>query len=139
MESIITFSSIIIGFYTAMYGVMITLKDSDVMKEFRSRELTGLLKFQLYDSLVASFFILILSILLQIGINYTNNITNIIFCLWIAVLGYFIATSFRSIALLLKIMFNSENQNKVQSSEEKDEEFKQRIDRIKETHDNDGL
>ncbi|MCS8570681.1 hypothetical protein EFD96_03760 [Pediococcus pentosaceus] len=112
LESIITFASIIIGFYTAMYGVLLTLKDSDIMISFRENKLMGILKFQLYDSLIASFMILILSILLQVLVKYPGEFTSIATNVWTFVSGYFISTSFRAILLLLRIMFNSDDQSK---------------------------
>lgn len=112
LDSIITFSSIIIGFYTAMYGVLLTLNNSDIFKKFREVEIESLFKKQLYESLITSFVILILSIALQILVNYDSLITNIFFCLWSFFLGYFLSTSFRSISLLLNIMFKNTEKTK---------------------------
>ncbi|MGM0181513.1 hypothetical protein IGK74_000410 [Enterococcus sp. AZ150] len=107
LESIINFSSIIIGFYTAMYGIMISLLDSDLFKIFRKNKVETYLKFQLYDSLIISFIVLILSIIMQVLVQQPkSNITNIFFNIWILLIGYFIGTSFRSISLFLKMIFN---------------------------------
>lgn len=134
LESVITFSSIIIGFYTAMYGVLLTLKDSDIMTAFRENKLTGILKFQLYDSLIASFLILILSILLQVLVKYPGEFASRTMCFWTFTVGYFMTTSFRAITLLLRIMFNSEDQSKGYLAEDEpstDKERKARYDRLK--------
>lgn len=115
LESVITFSSIIIGFYTAMYGILIGIMNSDIFKVFKNNGIQGIFKYQLYDSLITSFIILFLSIAMQILINYPNienkiwiefNLTQIVFYVWIFILGYFIGTSFRAISLLLRLMFN---------------------------------
>lgn len=119
LESIINFSSIIIGFYTAMYGVMIGLMDSDIFKIFRKNNVEGYFKYQLYDSLVSSFAILLLSIVMQVVIQQPKTgFTSVLFNLWIIILGYFIGTSFRSITLLLKLMFHHST-NDEQSEEDK--------------------
>lgn len=134
LESMITFSSIIIGFYTAMYGVLITLKDSDVMKTFRSKRLTGILRYQLYDSLIISFLVLVLSVALQVLINYPSNLTGSLTNIWFFIIGYFVATSFRAISLLLNIMFHNEKAiDPKQEIYESNEEKKARYTRLKPT------
>lgn len=106
LESIINFSAIIIGFYTAMYGVLLTLKNSDIFQNFKFHNAEKIVKFQLYESLISSFLILILSIALQILINYINPFTNFICAIWLGTLFIFVVSTFRAISLLLKIMFN---------------------------------
>jgi hypothetical protein len=125
LESVITFSSIIIGFYTAMYGILISIMDSDIFKIFKNNGVEGIFKFQLYDSLITSFIVLFLSIAMQVLKNYPNieivfwvkiNLTTVFFYIWIFVLGYFIGTSFRSISLLLKLMFKHNVETKSNSN-----------------------
>lgn len=126
LESIINFSSIIIGFYTAMYGIMIGLFDSDLFKIFRKNKVQNYFKYQLYDSLVVSFLILLLSIAMQVLMNITDissiRYVTLIFKMWTFILGYFVGTSFRSITLLLKIMFHHNKPNKMNKKEERKKE-----------------
>ncbi|MDB1689845.1 hypothetical protein [Enterococcus casseliflavus] len=135
LGSIINFSSIIIGFYTAMYGIMISLLDSDIFHIFRKNRVEGFLKFQLYDSLIASFAILLLSIIMQVLIKQklSNNaeikIVTIFFSTWNLVLGYFVATSFRSISILLKMMFKNNKEN--YSSDDEKKQRQKQIDEMK--------
>lgn len=135
LGSIINFSSIIIGFYTAMYGIMISLLDSDIFHIFRKNRVEGFLKFQLYDSLVASFAILLLSILMQVLIKQSfpngkgENIVIFLFNIWNLILGYFIGTSFRSISLLLKMMFKNKKDSNV--SDDDKERRKKQIEEMK--------
>lgn len=132
LDSVINFSSIIIGFYTAMYGVMISLLETDIFKIFRKNKVEKYFKFQLYDSLVTSFAILILSIIMQVLIKQdVNKITIFFFNIWLLILGYFVGTSFRSISLLLKLMFNNtsrKDNDKVDMDKKKEtlEELKKR-------------
>lgn len=131
--SIINFSSIIIGFYSAMYGILLTLKDSDIMRKFKENDLESHLKWQLYESLIFSFLILITSIALQVIINYDNIYRKIFFYFWAFVLGYFTLVSFGTISLLVKIMFNN-TQKKMEStkdeiSEEKRNEMIKKMER----------
>lgn len=113
LESVINFSAIIIGFYSAMYGVLLTLKNSDVFTKFEFYGAENTVKFQLYESLICSFFVLVSSILMQVLENYINIFTNIVSSLWIGAILILIFSTFRSISLLLKIMFNHTEKNKV--------------------------
>lgn len=111
LESVITFSSIVIGFYTAMYGILIAMKNTTLMKEIRRQNLNGIFKFQLYDSLLISFIVLVLSIVMQIVRNYNGSINNLFFNIWFAIIGYFVGSTYRAISLLLKIIFANSNES----------------------------
>ena len=131
LNSIITFSSIIIGFYTAMYGVLISLNNTDIFKKFLNNKIDGTLKKQLYESLIISFLILIVSIALQVLMNYQGVITELTFFSWSFLLGYFLSTSFRAISLLLRIMFNHNEKTRESTkdniSEKTREEIKEKL------------
>lgn len=106
LNSIITFTSIVIGFYTAMYGVLITLENSDFFKRLRSNKADSVFKGQLYLSLGTAFITLILSIYLQGVSKYPFNLRHFFFLLWIFLIGFLFMTSFQSISLLLRVVFN---------------------------------
>lgn len=106
LNSIITFTSIVIGFYTAMYGVLITLENSDFFKRLRSNKADSVFKWQLYLSLVTAFITLILSIYLQGVSEYPFKLRHFVFLLWIFLVGFLFMTSFLSISLLLRVVFN---------------------------------
>ncbi|EUJ64839.1 hypothetical protein [Listeria fleischmannii] len=112
LESIINFSAIIIGFYSAMYGVLLTLKNSDIFKKFKFYGAEKIVKFQLYESLICSFFVLVSSIGMQILDNYINSFTNVICSIWLGAILVLMVSTFRSISLLLKIMFNHDEEDK---------------------------
>lgn len=111
LESVITFSSIVIGFYTAMYGILITMKNTTLMKEIRQHNLNGIFKLQLYDSLLISFIVLLFSIVMQIVKNYNSSASGFFFDIWFAIIGYFVGSTYRAISLLLKIIFADDNKN----------------------------
>ncbi|MBC1934877.1 hypothetical protein HCA69_00775 [Listeria grandensis] len=128
LTSIISFSAIIIGFYTAMYGILLTLKNSDILQRFKFYKIEGIFKFQLYESLVFAFLILIASITMQVARNYATLFSEICFSLWVAFLIVFSISTFRSLSLLLRIMFNDSKVPKETkgsiSEEEKDHKLK---------------
>lgn len=129
LESVITFSSIVIGFYTAMYGILIAMKNITLMKEIRQQNLNGIFKFQLYDSLLISFVVLVLSIVMQIVRNYDGSINNLFFNVWFAIIGYFVGSTYRAISLLLKIIFADDNKN-VEVQKKTPLEKKKQLERI---------
>lgn len=131
LESIINFSSIIIGFYTAMYGILVTIKDKQIFKEISNFNLEGLFKYQLYESLISTFIILILSISLQIFVNYHIWFTHLLFNIWCFILIVFLVSAVRTIHLLIKIMFNHEDKkNDYHLSDKLTSEQMERIKRI---------
>ncbi|WP_270370610.1 hypothetical protein [Aerococcus urinaeequi] len=132
LESVITFSSIIIGFYTAMYGVLISLKDSDIFKAFDEFDLKSLFTFQLYESVIISFLVLSVSIIMQISIHYENKLSFIIFYIWLfTTLSFFIST-IRTVNLLLKILLHHNHDAKLfKASEELTKDQFEKIEQLK--------
>lgn len=127
LNSIITFSSIVVGFYTAMYGILLTLEHSDFLKRLDQQDLDWILKFQLYDSLLTSFVIFTTSVVLQ-GIRlYKFSWSEIVFSFWSFVLGYFLATSFRAISILLRILFNHSQKKRIASDDKLDANSLKRV------------
>lgn len=129
LESVITFTSIVIGFYTAMYGILITMKNTTLMKEIRQHNLNGIFKFQLYDSLLISFIVLVFSIVMQIVRNYNGSTNNLFFDIWFAIIGYFVGSTYRAISLLLKIIFADNNEN-VKTQKKSPLEKQKQLERI---------
>jgi len=109
LESIITFSSIIIGFYTAMYGVIITFIQSDkknVFDRMSDYQLEDTFKFQLYFSLLTSFFALILSIIMQSElINITSMAGNLVFYVWLFSTFMLFIVSGITMSFLIRLIF----------------------------------
>ena len=127
LTSVITFTSIVIAFYTSMYGILITIKDSKIMREIKKHHVNGIFKYQLYESLFFSFLILILSIILQISINYSGKTEKWLFYIWMFSIGYFIGSTYRIISLLLRIIFVDDSKKnsgyKEKSNEQRREQY----------------
>lgn len=109
LESIITFSSIIIGFYTAMYGVIITFIQSDkknVFDRMSDYQLEDTFKFQLYFSLLTSFIALILSIIMQSElINLNSAVGTLLFYLWLFSTFMLFIVSGITMSFLIRLIF----------------------------------
>ena len=116
LGSIIQFSSIVIGFYSALYGILVTFRGGKTFSKIREENLKDEFKYQLSFSLYWSFVSLIFSIFMQGFKHY--NVTNIvvngselswdfsryIFIFWTFFIGVLFGTSFLTIQLLLKII-----------------------------------
>ena len=112
LDSMINFTSIIIGFYSAFYGILITIKDTSFMKNIRGSAIEKKLKYQLFISLLSAFTTLILSMMIQI-FQYKETFASIlIFYIWTFFSGLFMALSLQTIILSLEIVFESEPKKK---------------------------
>lgn len=109
LESIITFSSIIIGFYTAMYGVIITFIQSDkknIFDRMSDYQLEDTFKFQLYFSLLTSVIALILSIIMQSElINLNSAEGTLLFYLWLFSTFMLFIVSGITMSFLIRLIF----------------------------------
>ncbi|MEI5991429.1 hypothetical protein A5881_002964 [Enterococcus termitis] len=112
LGSMINFASIIIGFYSAFYGILITIKDTEFMRNIRGSKIEKRLKYQLFISLFSAFLVLIFSMLMQILQFKEGVISNIGFYVWVFISGLFISMSFQTIILSLEIVFESEPNKK---------------------------
>lgn len=114
LESIIQFSGLIIGFYTAMYGLVLVSGNSQLFIKFRENGVENIFKNNLIQSLTISFISYTVSVIMQGLMYYTNTIklcsvdfkiSNLGYYIWIFVVGVFLGMSYRTIRLLLKMLF----------------------------------
>lgn len=108
LESMIGFTSMIIGFYSAFFGLLIAIKDTTAMKKIRGTKVEQNLKYLLYMAVFTAFMTLILSMALQI-LQYSNyGITQFIFWIWFFMVGLFGTFSFQTVVLSLELVFNND-------------------------------
>lgn len=130
LNSSISVSSILIGFYAAMYSILLSKDRSKMMERILTEE-KNLFSYQLYSSLASTFIFMLLSMLMQIFINYpTGCISYIISRCWLLFLGHFIGSSYRTISLLLKVMMSDINNMSISTEGETEEERQKRVDSI---------
>lgn len=108
LESIVNFLSIVIGFYSAFYGMIISMTKTRFLEELKKSEYKEALPNLLIMALLTSFLALILTILLQILINYENNYILYLYYLWGFLVGSFITYSFRTALLSIAMIFGSD-------------------------------
>ena len=139
LTSIITFVSIIIAFYTSMYGILITIKNSRIMRMIRQNKVEKLFKYQLYESLFLSFIVLVLSIIMQISMNYEGDGEKILFYVWLFLIVYFAFCTYRIIKLLLKIVFINDAQERASKDQKSEVEKRQQLQHINELNKNSDI
>ncbi|GFH40214.1 hypothetical protein Hs20B_06120 [Lactococcus insecticola] len=144
LESIIQFSGLVIGFYTAMYG-LVFIADSKLLKTFRDNDLDKIFQSNLIQSLSFSFMAYVVSLIMQ-ALRFNSSIVlrlnslhffvkwnELGFWIWIFVVGVFVGMSYRTIRLLLKMLFYTENKAKrlpSTSDFENDQEKSERLSKI---------
>ncbi|MFC4770961.1 hypothetical protein [Enterococcus hermanniensis] len=113
LESVITFTSIIIGVLVALFGVVVTLADKDIMiKLQRNRGDKIIFKYSL-ETLITNFILLIISIIMQSVLEFSPTLKYVDYCVytWVFFLIFSIASSIRTIYYLLLISFNQDDKS----------------------------
>lgn len=104
LESVVGFVSIIIGFYSAFYGMIISMSKSTFINNMRKSKYKNDLPNILIVSLISAFITLILTISLQVLVNYPSIVAKIIYYIWIIMTTisfvYALQTSILSIAII---------------------------------------
>ena len=108
LNSFISFVSIVIGFYSAFYGMIISVNKSNFFVSLQKSKYKDVLPNQLYYSLIFAFLALVLTITLQILMNYAFWLSYVIYFAWSFVIGVFMTYAFLTSILSIAIIFYSE-------------------------------
>ncbi|AST83375.1 hypothetical protein [Latilactobacillus sakei] len=109
-ESINGFVSIVIGFYSAFYGMIISMNKASFFVTLRKSKMKKTLPRILLYALLSAFATLILTMSLQILVNYPNYFTDIIYFVWVLVVGVFLTYALQTSVLSLAIVFFGEDE-----------------------------
>lgn len=132
LVSVITFGSIVTGFLGALLGILMSIRNSDIVKEIFNSHEKSTLKFYFYETFTLGFMLIILTSSMQILIGYEFAFTYYIYYLWIVISFAFIPSTYRIVNILLEIFFKSNNSKNRPSSNVIDdrqerEELKKRL------------
>lgn len=112
LDTIITFSSIVTGFLAALLGILVSIKDSYIVKAiFESRE-KGILKYYFYETFTIGFILVITSGIMHVLIGYDFKFTLLIFYLWTFLTFWFFPSTYRIVSILLSVLFKANNKPK---------------------------
>lgn len=114
LNSIITFTSIIIGVLIALFSLIVSISDSDIMQELKALKGDRTLFKYCLETLISNFLLLVESIFMQVLIEYFSNSDYVIFFnifiyVWISSIFFVFSSSARTIYYLLMISFNQKN------------------------------
>lgn len=132
LESVINFTSIIIGILLALFGVVVTLSDKDVMKKLQqNRGDKTIFKYSI-ETMITNFIVLVLSIISQSLLDFSPKLPwiDIYFYFWLFFVLYSLTSSIRTIYYLLLISFNQDDHSLRPSSSlkmESDDRIKFRL------------
>lgn len=108
LESIVNFLSIVIGFYSAFYGMIISMQKTKFMRTLAESEYKNELPKLLIWSLVSAFLCLIITISMQILVNYKFTFIYYIYLFWCFIVGVFITYAFQTSLLSIVMIFESD-------------------------------
>lgn len=114
LNSIITFTSIIIGVLVALFSLIVSISDSDIMQELKSLKGDRTLFKYCLETLISNFVLLFESIIMQVIIGYFSNpnylmLFTLFIYIWISSVIFVFSSSGRTIYYLLMISFNQKN------------------------------
>lgn len=112
LASMATFSSITIGFFSAFYGLVITMQKTRFMAELANSEQRNDLPKLLVCALSSAFLCLILTMIMQSLIEYELPITTVLFYTWFFLVGLFATYVFQIAMLSISIIFEGDPQPK---------------------------
>ncbi|MDE1506718.1 hypothetical protein [Ligilactobacillus salivarius] len=108
LESIVNFLSIVIGFYSAFYGMIISMQKTKFMRTLAESEYKNELPKLLIWSLISAFLCLIITISMQILVNYKFTFIYYIYFFWCFIVGVFITYAFQTSLLSIVMIFESD-------------------------------
>lgn len=120
LDASITFSSIIIGFLSALLGIIFSIKNTEIIDSILNYDYTRETFVEYFKkSIISGFFTIMLSSVLFLDelipnikiekINYEIMLLKYLFILWCAVLTYFILSSYRIIDILMIVILDKSN------------------------------
>lgn len=106
LDGSITFSSILVGFLSALMGIMMSIRSSDVVKGMFEVRNKKLLVYYLSETIFLGFAVVISSGLMYTFIESCGY--HLPFYSWIVVTFWFLPSSIRVVLMMLLILFKSD-------------------------------
>lgn len=128
LDAVLTFSSIILGFLAALLGILITIRDTSIIKSLFSNGYKGAIKRAFIEPLTSGLAVVLLTTTFYLYLNVNTFTINIIFYTWLFVLCFFVLTSYRLISILIRILFKSDLERVSEADENERKTSDQNID-----------
>lgn len=116
LNSYINMSSIIIGFLATMISILITSVDKTVMKKIRKFNAMNLLTSYINTAVISGLIVAIYSVGYSTVMDKPDDLCWYLFLFWVFIATLFIASTFRILQVMLKILTNIANESETESS-----------------------
>lgn len=111
VDGSITFASIIAGFLAAMLGILVSIKESKIVKAIFQSRTKRLLAFYFSESIFLGFLVVGFAGALYLVMDVDGLKTTVVFVTWTVLLFWFLASSLRIIFVMLLVLFYDEEKN----------------------------
>ncbi|NUK30997.1 hypothetical protein HT574_13145 [Parageobacillus sp. VR-IP] len=104
LNSVVTVSSIVIGFLAAMVSILIAITNSKVMKRIREGKAEHLLTCYIREAIISGILLALGSTIAYLFVDYDGKKADLIFSVWFFMVIHFLLSSFRILNIMLNIL-----------------------------------
>jgi H+/Cl- antiporter ClcA len=109
LDGAITFSSIVVGFLGALLGILVSIKDSNIVKAIFVTNEKYTIKYYFNETFIVGLLVVISSCVMHVLREYNTVWTDIFFYSWIILFSWFLPSTYRIINVLMTVFFKSNN------------------------------
>lgn len=136
LDAAVTFSSIVVGFLAALLGILVSIRNADIVKAIFEEKEHVTLKHYFNETFILGFLVIIFSSILYVLINEETNLVKVVFFGWNTFTFWFVISTYRIVSILMTVFFKSNDTNKRPESNtvednEKREELKRNLSKEK--------
>lgn len=136
LDSALTFTSIVIGFLAALLGILVTIKDVEIVTSILEHDQRkGALKHFFKETISIGFFVVILSSTLHVLYERDGIAVSIIFTIWLISMLWFVPAAYRIISHMMGIVFKTnETEKRAKSRKMSEHEAQSLKNRLSKRH-----
>ncbi|ALC81740.1 MULTISPECIES: hypothetical protein [Bacillus] len=105
LEGTVNFSAILLGFLGALLGILLSIKDSAIVKAIFNRKGSSILKYYFNESFAVGLLVVALSCVMQIFLDEKTICAKILFYSWFFFVLFFVISTYRIVKLLMAVFF----------------------------------
>lgn len=112
LDGTIVFSSIVVGFLSALLGILISIRNSEIVREIFEEKEKGTLKYYFYEAITLGFLVVGTSIVMHVLRGTNITVADIVFYIWNVLIVAFVPSTYRIVSILMSIFFKAGDTNK---------------------------
>ncbi|MEC2197834.1 hypothetical protein V7174_13555 [Bacillus subtilis] len=105
LEGAVNFSAILLGFLGALLGILLSIKDSAIVKAIFNQQGASLLKYYFNESFASGLLVVVLSCVMQIFLGEETVCAKVLFYTWFFFIMLFVISTYRIVKLLMAVFF----------------------------------